>query len=211
MFDLGTSFLASTARDPDAIALVDGDLRLTYAEWFARISAVASGLSSLGMRRGQHLVSLLQNRMEAATLHWACQFIGVIITPLNWRSTSEEVEYCLTDATAAAVVYEDVCAEAVAGAKSALSIPRIRVGTPQSGEIAFSQLEAASSSSAVPRAGAEDWSLMLYTSGTTSRPKGVPRRHRMERAAAIAHVAQNLYRRGERTLGVMPLYHTMGV
>ena len=52
---------------------------------------------------------------------------------------------------------------------------------------------------------------MLYTSGTTSRPKGVPRRHRAERAAAVAHVAQNLYRRGERTLGVMPLYHTMGV
>ncbi|WP_439295407.1 AMP-binding protein, partial [Staphylococcus aureus] len=52
---------------------------------------------------------------------------------------------------------------------------------------------------------------MLYTSGTTGRPKGVPRRHRQERAAALAHVAQNLYRRGERTLGVMPLYHTMGV
>ena len=52
---------------------------------------------------------------------------------------------------------------------------------------------------------------MLYTSGTTSRPKGVPRRHRAERAAGVAHVAQNLYRRGERTLGVMPLYHTMGV
>jgi 2-furoate---CoA ligase len=52
---------------------------------------------------------------------------------------------------------------------------------------------------------------MLYTSGTTSRPKGVPRRHRAERAAAIAHIAQNLYARGECTLGVMPLYHTMGV
>ena len=52
---------------------------------------------------------------------------------------------------------------------------------------------------------------MLYTSGTTARPKGVPRRQRAERAAALAHVAQNLYRHGERTLGVMPLYHTMGV
>jgi 2-furoate---CoA ligase len=52
---------------------------------------------------------------------------------------------------------------------------------------------------------------MLYTSGTTSQPKGVPRRHRAERAAAVAHVAQNLYQRGEVTLGVMPLYHTMGV
>ncbi len=64
---------------------------------------------------------------------------------------------------------------------------------------------------ATPRVSAEAWSIMLYTSGTTSRPKGVPRRHRAERAAGIAHVAQNLYRRGERTLGVMPLYHTMGV
>src|SRR5690606_21888823 len=63
----------------------------------------------------------------------------------------------------------------------------------------------------LPRASADDWSLMLYTSGTTGNPKGVPRRHGAERAAALAHVAQNPYRRGERTLGVMPLYHTMGV
>jgi 2-furoate---CoA ligase len=58
---------------------------------------------------------------------------------------------------------------------------------------------------------AEDWSVMLYTSGTTARPKGVPRRQGAERAAALAHVAQNLYAAHERTLGAMPLYHTMGV
>ena len=52
---------------------------------------------------------------------------------------------------------------------------------------------------------------MFYTSGTTGQGKGVPRRHRAERAAAIAHVAQNAYLYGEVTLGVMPLYHTMGV
>jgi 2-furoate---CoA ligase len=64
---------------------------------------------------------------------------------------------------------------------------------------------------ALPRAGADAWSVMLYTSGTTAKPKGVPRRQRAERAAAVAHVAQNQYGYGERTLGVMPLYHTMGV
>ena len=53
-----------------------------------------------------------------------------------------------------------------------------------------------------PRAGADDLSLMLYSSGTTGRPKGVPRRHRAERAAALAHVAQNQYAVGEVTLGV---------
>jgi 2-furoate---CoA ligase len=72
----------------------------------------------------------------------------------------------------------------------------------------FASLEPAPSR---PRAGADDLSVMLYTSGTTGRGKGVPRRHRAERAAALAHVAQNQYARGERTLGVMPLYHTMGV
>lgn len=63
----------------------------------------------------------------------------------------------------------------------------------------------------VLRASAEDVSLMLYTSGTSGKPKGVPRLHRAERTAALAHVAQNLYRHDECTLGVMPLYHTMGV
>ena len=42
---------------------------------------------------GDHLVTLLQNRWEAATIHWACQFAGIIVTPLNWRSTADELDY----------------------------------------------------------------------------------------------------------------------
>ena len=100
---------------------------------------------------------------------------------------------------------------AVAGSACAATLPRIRVGAAAQSDIAFTDLANATAPDATPHADADAWSLMLYTSGTTSRPKGVPRRHRAERAAAIAHVAQNLYARGERTLGVMPLYHTMGV
>src|SRR4029077_13788814 len=77
--------------------------------------------------------------------------------------------------------------------------------------IPFADLALRSAPDASPRVGAEAWSVMLYTSGTTARPKGVPRRQLAERAAALAHVAQNLYAKSERTLGVMPLYHTMGV
>jgi 2-furoate---CoA ligase len=211
MFDLGTSFLASVSRDPEATAIVDGDTALSYAAWFRQISAVSGALQAMGIKPGQHLVSLLQNRLEAATLHWACQFNGIIITPLNWRATAEDLDYCLVDAEAAVLVYEDASAEAVAGAHGAARLPRIRVGAASPGETAFADMLTCTASEATPLASAEDWSLMLYTSGTTSRPKGVPRRHRTERASAIAHVAQNLYRRGERTLGVMPLYHTMGV
>ena len=208
MLDLGTSLVASVARDPGALALVDGDLRLAYEAWFARICAVAHGL---GLRPGQHLMSLLQNRAEAATLHWACQLAGVIVTPLNWRATAEDIDFCLADSEAVMLVYEDAAAAAVQASARAATVARVRVGAPGAGEADFAAMMAASAPEMSPRATAEDWSLMLYTSGTTSRPKGVPRRHRVERAAAIAHVAQNLYRRGERTLGVMPLYHTMGV
>jgi 2-furoate---CoA ligase len=62
-----------------------------------------------------------------------------------------------------------------------------------------------------PRVAEHDLSLILYTSGTTGRPKGVPRTQRNHYAGAVAHVVQCGYTWGERTLGVMPLYHTMGI
>src|SRR4029450_5283457 len=108
-----------------------------------------------------------------------------------------------------ALVYEAVSAEAVKASSIAGSMPRIAVGLAANDT--FEALVASGDDAVLPRADANAWSVMLYTSGTTAKPKGVPRRHRAERAAALAQVAQNLYRTGERTLGVMPLYHTMGV
>jgi len=211
MLDLGTTFLASVARDPQADAIVDGPLRLTYAQWYRRISALVAGLDQLGLVPGEHVVSALTNRWEAATLHWACQMAGLIITPLNWRATTDDLDFCITDADARAVVYEDVSAPAVRASKAAQTRPRIAIECAERDDVAFEQLVGQGAAEALPRANGDDWSVMLYTSGTTARPKGVPRRHRAERAAALAHVAQNLYRQHERTLGVMPLYHTMGV
>jgi 2-furoate---CoA ligase len=212
MLDLGTSFLASVSRDPRALALVDGETRLTYAEWFAEISATVAGLDRLGLKPGDHLVTVLQNRHEAATLHWACQFAGIVITPINWRAKPDEIDFTIENAEARAIAYEPVSARNLRESAEAQRIRRIAVGTPPGpGETAFVDLAVAEAAPATPRADAEAISLMLYTSGTTAKPKGVPRRHRAERAAALAHVAQNLYGRGERTLGVMPLYHTMGV
>ncbi len=211
MLDLGLSFLASVARDPDALAIVDGDMRLTYAQWYRRISAVVAGFDAIGLSAGDHLVTALTNRWEAATLHWACQFAGIIITPVNWRSTADEIDFYLDNAEAKALAYEDACADAVSGSAMAQKLPRIALDTVRDSDIAFADLASRSAPDARACADAESWSVMLYTSGTTARPKGVPRRQRAERAAALAHVAQNLYAHGERTLGVMPLYHTMGV
>jgi 2-furoate---CoA ligase len=212
MFDLGTSFLASAARDPHALAIVDGQMRLSYRDWYVKISALVAGFDRLGLRPGDHIVTALQNRWEAATLHWACQLAGLVITPINWRAKADEIDFYLSDSGAVAIVYQDVSGQAVAKSGVAQSLCRIAVGLSDcAGAVPFAQMVAGEADEAAPRVSADAWSIMLYTSGTTSKPKGVPRRHRAERAAGIAHVAQNMYGRGERTLGVMPLYHTMGV
>jgi 2-furoate---CoA ligase len=210
MFDLGRTLLAAVERSPDALATVDGERRLSYAAWYGETGRVAGGLAALGLSRRDRLAVILQNRLEMATLHWACQFAGVAVTPLNWRIKAEELDYCLGDAEAGAIVFDEVAAAVVGGAAAVRRLPRIAIGGAEGGTCRFEEL-AGAASGFEPQAGPEDLSLLLYTSGTTGRPKGVPRRHRAERAAALAHVAQNLYRRGERTLGVMPLYHTMGV
>jgi 2-furoate---CoA ligase len=211
MLSLGQSFVGSVARDPKALAIADGALHLSYEEWYRRISALVAGFDALGLRQGEHVVTVLQNRWEAATLHWACQFAGLIVTPVNWRSTAQELDFYLEDAEAKAVVYEEVSAAAVAASARAQEITRVALDVARPSDVAFAALVEREAPGAVPRVDAEACSVMLYTSGTTARPKGVPRRQRAERAAALAHVAQNLYARGERTLGVMPLYHTMGV
>src|SRR6202030_1839862 len=120
-------------------------------------------------------------------------------------------DFYLEDAEARAIVYEDASAAAIAGSALAQKLPRIALDPAPPPAIPFAELALRDAPDAAARVNAEAWSVMLYTSGTTARPKGVPRRQHAERAAALAHVAQNLYAHGERTLGVMPLYHTMGV
>jgi 2-furoate---CoA ligase len=130
MLDLGTSFVASVARDPRAVAIVDGDVRLSYRDWYRRISALVAAFDELGLARGDHLATMLTNRWEAATLHWACQLAGIIITPLNWRFTVDELDFCLDNAEAKAVVYEAVSAAAVQSSSAARKLARIAVGLP---------------------------------------------------------------------------------
>jgi len=207
MLDLGTSFIASVERDPGAMAIAEGDRTITYSDWYGRISALVDALGQIGLRKGDTLVTAMQNRWENASLHWACQIAGIVITPVNWRVTADELDHALHDSAARVLVHDDAASEAVAG--SALA-PNLNV-LPLGGDHGLAAMLAGRATDAVPQAGADDLSVMLYTSGTTSKPKGVPRRHRAERAAAIAHVAQNMYGHGERTLGVMPLYHTMGI
>jgi 2-furoate---CoA ligase len=182
LLDLGTSCVASVARDPDAQAIIDGPERLSYREWYGKISALVAAFDDLGLKRGDHLVTVLQNNWQAATIHWACQFAGVIVTPVNWRAKDGEIDFFIENAEAHAMAYQDASAPAVAAAKRATNLPRIAIGSAGGSDLHFTQLVAGKAADASPRVKADAWSLMLYTSGTTSRPKGVPRRHSAERA-----------------------------
>ena len=125
MFDLGRTLLSAVERSPDASAITDGERRLGYASWYEEIAGLAGGLTALGLRHGDRLAVILQNRLEMASLHWACQFAGIVVTPLNWRIKSDELDYCLADAEAAAIVFDDVAADTVANAEAAQQLPRI--------------------------------------------------------------------------------------
>ena len=168
--DLGRAFLAAAARAPAACAIVDGDRRLTYSAWLERIRGAVAGLDALGLRKGDHVVTALRNRLEAATLHWACQFAGVVITPVNWRATPGELDYVLEDAGARALVYEPASAEAAAGAAAA-GLPRIALDGASGATDAWTSVFESSGPCfrAETRAAPGDVSLMLYTSGTTGR------------------------------------------
>src|SRR3954462_6138545 len=153
MLDPGTTFLASVARDPDALAIVNGELRLTYEAWYRKISALVAGFDDLGLQPGDHLVTLLQNRWKAATIHWAGQFAGVIITPLNWRSSASELDFCLDDSAAKAIVYEEISAEAVRSSSRAGTCPRMAVGDPPADPMTFDALLGHSAGAGPPRVG----------------------------------------------------------
>ena len=142
-------------------AIADGQRRLSYVSWYEEIGRVAGGLTALGLRRGDRLAVILQNRLEIASLHWACQFAGIVVTPLNWRIKPDELDYFLADADAAAIVFDDVAADALAGAASAQRVLRIAIGKIDGATCRFEDLQGGANGFA-SRAGPEDLSLLLY-------------------------------------------------
>src|SRR5271167_646518 len=142
MLDLGTSFVASVARDCDALAIVDEGVRLTYAQWYRRISSLVASFDRIGLKSGDRIVTVLQNCEAAATLHWACQLAGIVITPINWRAKDDELDFCIDNSESCAVVYQDVSAPAVEKSKRAPGLARICVGGEGAGAVAFERLVA---------------------------------------------------------------------
>jgi len=208
---LGHMLRRSARRRPEAEAVIHGRTRLTYAELETRTDALARGLARAGVARGDRVLIVLRNRVEHVLVYWALQKMGGVPTPVNFRLSPGELRYVLEDSGARLVFCEDATAQAVAAALPSRTVTLAHVGAaPPAGALPFDTLlnEGGRGETEVA---ATDLSLVLYTSGTTGRPKGVPRTHANHVAGALAHVVQCRYDWGERTLGVMPLYHTMGI
>ena len=211
MLDLGSSLIASVNRDPSSIALTYNNKSLTYLEWFKIISNLSNSLFELGLKKGDKILTVLQNNFEACTVHWSCQITGIIIVPINWRAKAKEIDFFVQDSEAKAIIFQDISFDEVQLSKETKKLIQITLDKKSNSFIIFKDLLIENKQFSKSYAKPEDISLILYTSGTTGNPKGVPRTHLAERSSAMAHVAQNLYERYESTLGVMPLYHTMGV
>ena len=212
MLDLGTSFLASVERDPDALAIVDGAVRLTYREWYGKISALVAAFDEFGLKPGDHLVTVLQNRL--ASRHHS---LGLPVRRHHRHPASTGAPRTTRSIFASRMPKPrrspSGCLRRGAWRRKAgrATAAHRASGAPAHPDLAFAHLVAAKAADASPRVNADAWSLMLYTSGTTVAPERrappPPRRTRRRRRPCGAEPL----RHGERTLGVMPLYHTMGV
>ncbi len=182
--NLALSLLYAAERTPDAEALVAVEDRLTYADLRERAARIAAGLAARGVESGDRVACVLANEPETVELYWGCQWLGAVVVPLSHRISNDDLEYCISDSGAEVVIRDQ-------------------------GEV--QELAAADAHPGALDLDEREPSIQLYTSGTTGRPKGVPRSHRAERAGGTSQVLQHGLRSGHRTLGTMPLYHTMGI
>lgn len=199
-------------RHPTADAVVDGRRRVTYAELVDQTTRLGHAFSRLGVNKGDRVLIVLKNRLEHVLAYWALQRIGGVPTPAGFRLAARELRYILDDCEASVVLFEAATADAVLEAAAGHPAQLVFVGDgAPPGSLPFAELLASGRAGAERDVAEDDLSLILYTSGTTGRPKGVPRTHKNHVAGALAHVIQCGYGWLERTLGVMPLYHTMGI
>jgi 2-furoate---CoA ligase len=182
--NLASSLLYAAERTPEAEALVGAGERLTYLQLSERAARIAAGLEARGLARGDRVACVLRNEVETVQLYWGVQWLGACLVPLSHRASQADVDYCVADSAARIVLTDPEEVRELVG------------DGDHPGALDLDDREP---------------SIQLYTSGTTGRPKGVPRSHRAERAAGLSQVVHHGLRHGHRALGVMPFNHTMGI
>jgi acyl-CoA synthetase (AMP-forming)/AMP-acid ligase II len=172
---------------PKGDALIDGPLRLSWQEVKIRTDALAYGLALQGIRPGERVALLLGNRLEFVLLLFALARLGAVCVPIGTRSQAPEIAYMLQDAGACAVFADDDLLTRLPVDSQTLRL-RVSMGIKQPGFVSYADIgkadakrdaqSSAQSEDAAPHAShEEDTVVILYTSGTTGRPKGAMLTH----------------------------------
>ena len=175
------------ARIPDHLALITPNGDRTYEDLNANINRLGRALRARGLREGDAIALLCTNRPEFVEVLYAAQRIGLRLTPLNWHLTGDEAAYIVQNCEAKALVCSADVGEAVATAAAAggPGLVKIDIGGYLPGFEMYNQVVAAEDGSDIddPVMGTQ----MLYTSGTTGRPKGVHREGTTTSALALVN------------------------
>ena len=192
--------LAHHARNtPDQpITVFEGETT-TYAQMAERAAALAGGLSDNGVGTGDVVGLLSYNCAEFLETVFAANCLGAIAMPINWRLAAPEVRYILEHSEARAFVYDDALAGVANEATKDLD-NLFRVPVSGIRDVRGAAKEAVS-------AAADDVHRLMYTSGTTGRPKGVMITHANLAWKNLAHVIEFGFTDAELGLACGPLYH----
>ncbi|MFT4065433.1 class I adenylate-forming enzyme family protein [Paraburkholderia sp.] len=222
MLTITSLFENTVEKYPDRLALVCGDTTLTYDAWGSRVRRFAQALFNLGVRQMDR-VAILQKTSDATpTAYMACQLLGAIAVPMNFRLSANEAAYIIRDAGARVLIYDDSMASIVD--RIGQTLPELRTFvcvTGGNGGAAPLPAQHHSFDALIedidrfeapqPRLKPADVSALVYTSGTTGRPKGAVHTHGNDVAIAANIVMEYSLTSTDAALHIAPLYHVGGM
>ena len=198
---------------PDREALVDGNLRLTYAQFFERCDRWSAALQRLGVRPGDRVAYIAPNTHAQLESFYAVPQIGAMLVPINYRLTADDFAYIITHSGASVVcAHEDYLAavDAIRGQLTGVGHFVALEGSAP-GWLDYEQLVASSSPSFdTPPIDENDVITINYTSGTTARPKGVMMTHRNTYLNIVGTLVHLPMRLSDRYLWTLAMFHANG-
>jgi long-chain acyl-CoA synthetase len=201
----------AAAQNPGGEALICGDIRMSWREVVKRSAQVAAGLRKLGLERGDRVALLLGNRIEFPLLLFAAAQAGLVTVLLGTRQQKPEIAYVLADCGAKALIHEHALADRLPDARDVPDlIHRMAIDDDERLSEFASLAENAPLKEAVA-VDEEDTAMILYTSGTTGRPKGAMLAHCNIIHSSMIFVSCMQLTSADRSIAVVPLAHVTGV
>ncbi|MFF1374611.1 long-chain fatty acid--CoA ligase [Streptomyces sp. NPDC058308] len=203
------AILAEPARrHPDRIALVEGDVRLSFKEMWHQARAQGAALAGLGVRPGDRVALLAPNTAEFPKAYYAVLAAGGVVVPVHLLLSAAEVEHVLRDSGANLLLCHP--AQAPTGARAAEATGTRMITLGAGGELEALARTADPLTSYATR-DADDPAVIFYTSGTTGVPKGAVLSHfNLVMNATVNAFDANDVRPDDVVLGALPLFHAFG-